>query len=105
MNPDESIKPLLTQDEVRKIQTVLLEVAFERHRQQAKWGQQNHVNSLWLAILTEEVGEAATACLDVNFAQVPSTLAATRQALRNELIQISAVAVQWVEKLDRERFS
>jgi NTP pyrophosphatase (non-canonical NTP hydrolase) len=40
-----------------------------------------------MAILTEEVGEVAKALLD-------------GEGLREELIQVAAVAIRWVEELD-----
>lgn len=43
---------------------VVYEVIDERHRQDAKWGPQHHDIPVWLAILMEEVGEAAKAYLD-----------------------------------------
>lgn len=98
---------------------VLGEVAAERGRQDAKWGQQNHPDGTgpyasvrggnaweiagmarawcqhkaamgkvtWLDILTEETAEA--------FAEDD------RQRLRAELIQVAAVAVAWIEDIDR----
>lgn len=38
---------------------VLMEVRDERFAQEAKWGPQHHSSIEWLAILAEEVGEAA----------------------------------------------
>lgn len=99
------------------IASTLREVAVERARQNAKWGEQNHpdgtglVSSLggdpeaarmaraacdwaaargtvtWRHILEEEVCEA--------FAETDPVL------LREELIQVSAVASAWVEAIDR----
>lgn len=101
---------------------VLAEIVDERHRQDAKWGEQNHpdgtgpngqraqLNSMvnreyadyrrrkcqadfvdgygsWAHILEEEVAEAYAA--------------ATVADLRGELIQVAAVAVAWVEAIDR----
>lgn len=100
------------------------EVAAERKRQNAKWGEQNHPNGTgpdklpmpygsgswsasvaadrltlltncaaqighvtWLHILREEVFEA--------FAEEDPA------KLRAELIQVAAVATQWVEAIDR----
>lgn len=119
----------LIADGYRKIETfagsrVLLEVADERGRQDQKWGEQNHPNGTgpaklpmpygsgswsasvaaqnltlitrcmaqigqctWLHILREEVFEA--------FAEDDPA------KLRAELIQVAAVAVQWVEAIDR----
>ncbi len=95
-------------------QPVLVDVAFERHKQNSKWGEQNHPNGTspifksmadasreacevsaqagtltWRSILLEEVTEA--------FAESDPKL------LREELVQVCAVAVAWIEKLDRER--
>ena len=69
--------------------TVLEEVAQERIHQDLKWGEQNHRDSVWLAILTEEVGECAKAILE-------------GKGLTHELIQVAAVAVAWVENRARD---
>lgn len=92
---------------------VLSAVLAERMRQDEKWGEQHHPNhpawtgvwsSLierlergareeleiapsWGPILLEEVGEALRAGDDA--------------ALRQELVQVAAVAVAWIEALDR----
>lgn len=92
---------------------ILSDVIYERQRQHARWGRQSHpdgtggmsavlareaaqrecddltVSGLltWRAILAEEVAEA--------FAEVD------QDRLREELVQIAAVAVQWIEALDR----
>lgn len=114
-----------------KTQGVLAEVLAERQRQEAKWGEQNHPDfdqtlltrpggcdeermamqyevpteargkqlcqgafekkqGTYAHILVEEVAEAVGACN------------APPAKLREELIQVAAVAVAWVEKLDRE---
>jgi len=112
-----------------KTSRVLAEVACERVAQDAKWGEQNHPDGLdveehfdgraqdganlgwlieswgrrmldaksdrgaegsasyWVGILMEEVGEAMQA--------------QSASALRAELIQVAAVAVSWVEAIDR----
>ena len=94
---------------------VLDEIQAERDRQDAKWGEQNHPDGTgpahghyladasiardrcdrehragrgtWEHILTEEYHEAM-ACEGVG-------------SLRDELIQVAAVAVAWVEAMDR----
>lgn len=93
---------------------VLAEVATERARQDEKWGEQNHPNGTgptmsrlnaadrarkdcdraaqngtvtWRHILTEEMAEA--------YAESDA------ETLRAELIQVAAVAVAWVEAIDR----
>lgn len=107
---------------------VLDEVAEERRRQDAKWGQQNHLNgtssdSVWAAWITplEELGpagiqsrEAARRLCDSRFRQGSGTwldilLEEVAEAfaeddvrgLRVELIQVAAVTVAWVEAIDR----
>lgn len=78
----------------------LAAVAEERDRQFAKWGDQSgHPAGVWLAILTEEIGEAATEAI---FMQIGDgrTDAERREALRGELVQAAAVAVAWIEALD-----
>lgn len=95
------------------LNSVLLEVAAERTAQDEKFGEQNHPDGTdpsfstladaarvrvdasaqvgrltWREILLEEVWEAMSE--------------ADRAALRIELLQVAAVAVAWVEKLDRE---
>ena len=63
------------------------QIVLERLRQDAKWGaNRRKPNSYWLPILTEELGEVAAAMQgDGN--------------LQNELIQVAAVAVCWLEGL------
>ena len=97
--------------------TVLAEVRDERSRQDARWGQQDHPDGTgqypevtaamaavlatehaaeggyldWLHILREEVAEA--------FAETDPA------ALRGELLQVAAVAVAWIEAIDRRSAS
>jgi len=75
--------------------TVIGEVAFERARQDAKWGQQDHDPTMWLAILTEEVGEVAKEIAEGRIAPFDGA------AYRAELVQVAAVAVAMVEAYDR----
>ena len=42
---------------------ILDEIRGERYKQNRKWGAQTHDPEVWLAILMEEVGEAAQAWL------------------------------------------
>lgn len=102
---------------VNQIRPTLEEVAQERLRQDAKWGEQNHPDGTgpvafhihikgvadryrqecdlahrggkgtWRHILLEEVWEA--------MAEADSA------KLREELIQVAAVAAAWVEAIDR----
>lgn len=77
------------------MEQVFGEVAIERARQNEKWGEQNHDDYRWLAILTEEIGELAQAILHDEFG---GRAAGTRN---DELIQVAAVAVQWLECIER----
>lgn len=72
---------------------VLRDIVAERRRQDEKWGPQDHDPHYWLAILAEELGEAAKA-----------TIADTvnREQYRKELVQVAAVAVAAIENLDKQ---
>lgn len=85
---------------------VLAHVARERSRQDAKWGPQNHTPIEWIAILSEEVGEASKEALEHHWAgkYYPSDPERLGR-LRSELIQVAAVAVAAVESLDRNELS
>lgn len=93
------------------MKAILTEVAAERERQDATWGVQNHSGPVWNLILQEEAGEVAEAVLNIGqwegggryvFPQhhtpVPEGL---YDEVRKELIQVAAVAVAWVEAIDR----
>lgn len=103
-------------------QNVLTEVEAERARQNEKWGEQNHPDrnsrdSDWPAFLTwpfdtcasrtkaqvdaeAKIGESNYTTILLE--EVFEALAETDPArLRTELIQVAAVAIQWVEAIDR----
>ncbi len=66
------------------------DIRAERQRQDQKWGNQyHHPDTMWSLIFGEEVGEVHKAILENNYSE-----------LRLELIQVAAVAVQWLESLD-----
>lgn len=44
---------------ITQVSEILVDVGNERVRQDEKWGPQHHDSKTWLAILMEEVGEAA----------------------------------------------
>ena len=102
---------------------VLREVAHERDRQEAKWGQQNHPDGTgpgrrWPALFSHTMSHSATiAKLQVDHEARSGTCTyggilleevfeamaeEDQQRLRAELIQVAAVAVAWVEKVDRD---
>ena len=68
-------------------QRVLFLIDSERRVQDLKWGSQRELDDkTWLAVLVEEVGEVARAILERD----PDNL-------HEELVQIAAVAVAWLE--------
>lgn len=67
----------------------------ERQRQYEKWGEQNHDDYRWLAILVEEIGELSQCALHDEFGGHAAG------KLQEELVQVAAVAVSWLECLDR----
>lgn len=77
--------------------SILSEIQTERKRQDAIWGKQNHADFIWLSILTEEIGEVAQAILHDGFGGSHKGMA------RKELIQAAAVAVAWLECMDRRK--
>lgn len=97
--------------------TVLGEVLEERHRQEALWGEQNHADgtgALWRAghadaarlqcQVASELGVITWA--DIFEEEVAEALAESDlERLREELVQVAAVAVAWVEAIDRRRSS
>jgi len=71
------------------------EVLAERARQDEKWGEQNHDDAWWLAILVEEVGETAQAILQaVEEGGDPARV-------RKEVVQSCAVSLAWLQCMDR----
>lgn len=69
----------------------LTAVNAERDRQEAKWGQQNHGDHKWSDILVEEVGEVSKSLNEGD----------PEEHLVEELIQVAAVCVSWVEAIRR----
>jgi NTP pyrophosphatase (non-canonical NTP hydrolase) len=76
------------------MESVLSEVRAERERQHTRWGSQRPDWAIWLAILMEEVGESAEAALKAQYEGAPL------QDLRDEMVQVAAVAVAMLEHLD-----
>ncbi len=103
----------------KKQLSIATEVFNERDRQDDKWGNQEHNLVEWMAILTEEVGEASKEAVDYHFEYPPGTYAESDLAnargnllqynrlknYRKELIQVMAVAMQMVEDLDERYLS
>jgi hypothetical protein len=75
-------------------------VVDEMNKQDEKWGADRNLHSLyWNAILMEEVGEASKEVIESTDIFEPTSEEIER--LRGELVQVAAVAIQWIECLDR----
>lgn len=80
---------------------ILTDVAAERERQDVKWGEQNHDDAHWAPILGEEFGEAMTEVNNILWYKGEIKKEVLIQHLREELVQVAAVAVAWIECFDR----
>ncbi|MGD8172171.1 MazG-like family protein [Vibrio sp. TRT 21S02] len=81
--PEKLKKHLLTE--------ALVSTMNEMSAQDEKWGADRELSPfMWNAILVEEVGEVSKAILE-------------KEGLREELVQVAAVALQWIENIDRNR--
>jgi malonyl CoA-acyl carrier protein transacylase len=92
---------------------VLSEVMQERARQDAKWGEQNHPDGTggqffkYVAKITREACDAQSASGQITWRHILDEEAAEVCAetdpakLREELVQVAAVAVAWIEAIDR----
>lgn len=77
-------------------------VVSERARQDAKWGEQNHEPPIWIGILGEEFGELCQVVNETWFDNGPEEQQKGGYAnMRAEAVQLAAVAVAFVEMLDR----
>lgn len=76
---------------------ILTDICLERIRQEAKWGEQNHHPFKWMTILGEEVGETCKEAFELD----ADMSAARILKMREEAIQVAAVAVAFIECLDR----
>lgn len=111
--------------QVKGMSRVLVDVVTERHRQDAKWGEQNHVDGTgpdtqWVpwpdfggmnavdvgTFLRDRCQERAAmghvTWLDIALEEFAEALAEEdEEKLRAELVQSIAVQVAWVEAIDR----
>lgn len=87
---------------------VYADVLNERMRQNQLWGKQDHDPFIWLTILGEEYGEsckaALQACHALSSKETQGTYRDKLSHLREELVQVAAVAVAAVESIDRGEF-
>ena len=87
-------------DPTLREQSAIKTVWMERVEQDAKWGEQNHGNLEWLAILSEEFGEVGE-CICKGHLNDDPKAAEYLDLLEYELIQVAAVCVAWVECIRR----
>lgn len=93
------------------------EVWKERDRQEVKWGEQNHPDGTGGPVLRMKADEAQVMCDEaakqhvmrwryILEEEVAEAMAESDPALlRAELVQVAAVAVSWIEALDRRKRS
>lgn len=86
---------MTTMNDLRTLGRVLT----ERDRQDRKWGEQNHDNFTFVAVLTEEVGEVAQAALQAHHENDGPERDDTDVA--EELVQTAAVAVNFLGAIER----
>lgn len=67
------------------MEKIFEQIAAERAKQDKKWGEQNHTDLLWNAILGEEIGEVARSILEKG------------RVDEEELTQSAAVIVAWLQ--------
>jgi len=102
---------------------ILVDITKERERQDAKFGPQRHQDSVptgfgpdmlaaWYGIPTEAMAKASTdyrfehgegTWADILVEELAEAVGAalkSREELREELVQVAAVAVAWIEDLD-----
>lgn len=91
----------------------LAEVAAERARQDARWGEQNHPDGTGAVLHFEDADSARLVCqtrardgevtwqhiLAEEYCEAMQEDEPAR--LRSELLQVAAVAVNWIEAIDR----
>lgn len=82
--------------------TVYDEIRAERQYQDATWPG-DHDGFVYVAVLAEECGEVARAVHDMRFCAADDSLAQL-DAVRQEAVQVAAVAVQIVERIDSGRW-
>ncbi|EKF9600401.1 hypothetical protein O1C43_000129 [Vibrio cholerae] len=92
------------------IEQVIAEMVF----QDMKWGESRTLNNhVWDSILSEEVGEVSEEAVLVWNAKLgikkgfasKFILEQETEKLRSELIQVAAVAIQWIEAIDRDKIA
>lgn len=83
--------------------TAINDVVGERERQETKWGEQSHPDVAWATILGEEFGEVCKEALAIHYENCLTIQEGASERLRAELVQVAAVAVAWIEDIDRNK--
>lgn len=76
------------------------EILDEMARQEQIWGKQHHTPEYWLAIVMEEIGEAAMAILAADHNANSKTTSFHKDNTREELIQTAACIIHWIQDID-----
>lgn len=95
--PEDEYLLVRTSEGDQELSQQVVDIMTERCVQNAKWGEQNHAPAIWLAILSEEVGEVAQEVLRAKFAKKPDIF-----DYRKEMVQVAAVALAAIECFDRD---
>lgn len=88
MNKFTQLNEWRNEAEVQSLSGVLEKVIIEIGASETKFGN-NHTNHYWLAVLTEEIGEVARTINDKE----------RNERIEEELTQVAAVAIRWMEML------
>lgn len=80
---------------------VLTDIVYERGSQDEKWGEQWHTINIWMSILGEEYGEVCQEALRLTFDTREGKREEHMANLREELVQVAAVATAIVEYIDQ----
>jgi|GEM_PF-3341628 len=81
---------------------VIDDVIQERKHQDIKWGQENHCLPLWTSIIGEEYGELCQAIYETILPTQGREPKGGYNNMRTEAIQLAAVAIKFIEYLDRK---
>jgi hypothetical protein len=84
-------------------QEVIQAVLTERHRQDQKWGEQNHYPYYWTGILGEEFGEFCEAVNETVFDNGSDK--GGYENMKTEAIHVAAVAIGFLECLERNKYT
>lgn len=77
----------------------------EQNRQHEKWGEQNRCPTAWIAICTEELGEATKHALTLDLVtQTPEVYREELAKYRAEMVQLAACALSAIDCIDRDKW-